>query len=55
MLLILALRRQKQVGFCEFKVGLVYKVKSRPVRAATQSNPDLQNQNKKRKNMIKMY
>ena len=29
MLLILALRRQKQVDFCEFKASLIYPVDSR--------------------------
>jgi hypothetical protein len=35
---MLALRRQRQVDFCEFKASLVYRVSSRIARA-TQKNP----------------
>jgi hypothetical protein len=35
---MLALRRQRQMDLCEFKVSLVYKVSSRTARA-TQRNP----------------
>ena len=34
----LTLRRQRQVGLCEFKASLVYKMSSRMARA-TQRNP----------------
>lgn len=27
-------KRQRQVGFCKFKANLVYRMSSRPVRAA---------------------
>ena len=39
MLLILALRRQKQVDLCEFEASLTYKVSSRTARAVTEGNP----------------
>ena len=39
MPLIPALRRQRQVKLCEFKVNLVYRVSSRIARVVTQRNP----------------
>ena len=46
MLLILALRRQRQVDLYEFKVSLVYRVSSKTARA-TQRSPVLENSNKR--------
>ena len=42
--------RQRQVGLCEFKTSLVYRVSSRTARA-TQRNPVSKNQN--RTNLIR--
>ena len=37
--LIPALRRQRQMELCEFKASLVYRARSRTLRAFTQRNP----------------
>ena len=39
MNLIPALRKQRQVDFCEFKASLVYRVSSRTARTVSQRNP----------------
>jgi hypothetical protein len=51
MLLIPALRRQRQVVLCEFQTSLVYNVISRPARAALLETlaPKRKQGNKKRK------
>jgi hypothetical protein len=45
MLLMLALRRQRQAGLCEFKASLVYRLSSRIARNI-QRKPCLENQAK---------
>ena len=46
--LIMALRRQKQAGLCEFEASLVYRASSRTSFKATQRNPASKNQKRKR-------
>ena len=41
-----ALRRQRQVDLCKFKVSLVYSAGSRIVRVVTQKNPVSKNNQK---------
>jgi hypothetical protein len=39
VLLIQALRKQRQVDLCEFEANLVYNLRPRTVRVVTQRNP----------------
>ena len=49
MLLIPALRRQKQVNLSEFKARLFYKASPRTARTITQRNPVSKNKTKQTK------
>ena len=55
MPLILALRRQRQVGLCEFKASLVYRVSSRKARATCLKKTKTQNKTKQNKKTRCLY